>query len=68
MITFTGSNKSETEEHTLVCYDNTKNEIYLEIRHEGYESCYIVLDIETAIAFRKQLTKSIGYAKGGENG
>lgn len=66
-LKFCGSENSETEDHTLSCFNNTDNEIYLCIEMDDkthFSFISIALDIPTAIHFSKHLRKSISYAKG----
>ena len=43
-LVFIGSEKSETQEHELVCYHNIHNEIYINISAPNYEDMFICLD------------------------
>jgi len=61
-LIFCGSEKSETQEHQLQCYQNTNNEIYITI--DVINSCYssfICLDKSTAIKLHRELKKQISF-------
>jgi hypothetical protein len=61
-LTFSGSEKSETQEHSLKMFHNTKNEIYLTIEMpDQHELNFVCFDKETAIKFSKELRKQISY-------
>ena len=60
-LKFYGSEKSGTEDYSLVAYSNDRNEIYLSIDMPGYEDSFICLDKSTSIALVKQLKKHIGF-------
>ena len=63
-IVFYGSVESETEEHSLEVFANTKKQIYISIdANNGSEfyNSFIVLDKETAIKFSRELRKQISF-------
>jgi hypothetical protein len=60
-LKFYGTEKSETEEHSLVAYSNINNEIYLCIDMPNYEQSFICLDKSTAVRLVRELKKQIGY-------
>jgi hypothetical protein len=60
-LVFSGTETSRTEEHTLVCYHNTQNDIFIEIETSYQESSYICLDRATAIKFHRELKKQISF-------
>ena len=60
-IVFLGTEKSQTENHELLCYSNDKNEIFISIEMEGYESSFICLDKSTAIKLHRELKKHISF-------
>ena len=62
-LIFLGSEKSETTEHELVCYDNDKNEIFIEIKMPSDYPSFIVLDKSTAIELANTLINSINLIK-----
>ena len=57
-LLFYGSEKSETEQHTLEVYCNTRNELFLQINSEDTNS-FLCFDKSTAIKFSKELRKQI---------
>lgn len=59
-LNFYGTEKSETEEHTLVAYSNINNEIYLCIDNQNFPESHICLDKSTAVRFVRELKKQIG--------
>lgn len=60
-LTFLGNPESELQEHTLQCFSNTRNEIYIKIEMPFFEKTFICLDRETAIKFHRELKKQISY-------
>jgi hypothetical protein len=64
---FLGSEKSETTEKELQCYDNSINEIFISITNTSIEHDYneqfISLDISTAIKLAKTLRTHINLIK-----
>ena len=60
-LVFSGSFKSDTNDHTIVTFANVHNEIYFSIDMDGYPTFFICLDKETAIKFSKELRKQISY-------
>ena len=53
-------------DNSIMVIANKFNEIYLGINEDGYDGineAWIVLDIETAIKFSKELRKQIAIAK-----
>jgi hypothetical protein len=60
-LKFYGTEKSETEEHSLVAYCNINKEIYLCIDMPNYEQSFICLDKSTAVRLVRELKKHIGY-------
>ena len=62
MIIFKGSKKSKTDDTILEAFALESNEVFIGLEDES-RCLFLILDIETAIAFRKQLSKSIGYAR-----
>lgn len=58
-LTFFGTSRSETDDNQLECFANVKNEIYLSIKGDVFES--ICLDRQTAIKFHKELKKQISF-------
>ena len=65
-LVFSGSDLSETEDHTLECYCNSKGELYLSIEYND-EFSLIVLDLDTAKEFLKHIIKEIKFMEGGKN-
>ena len=59
-IKFYGTQKSGTEEHSLIAYSNIHNEMYLCIDMPGFEQSFICLDKSTAIRLVRELKKQIG--------
>lgn len=54
---------SESEK-TIRCFDNTNNQIYIEIENNtDHIPAWICLDVATAIKFSKELRKSIANIK-----
>ena len=60
-LVFIGTEKSKSDEHELVCYNNTNNEIYINISYPNYESAFICLDKSTAIKLHRELKKQISF-------
>jgi len=58
-LVFYGSEKSQTEDHELRCFCNTKHEIYIAIEMHHSIEHFICLDKATAIKFSKELRKQI---------
>jgi hypothetical protein len=63
-ILFYGTDRSQTENHTIKTFANSFDEIFIEINNEnsynGLNSQFICLNRETAIKLVKELKKSIG--------
>lgn len=66
-LKFYGSGFSEN--HSLECYPNSKNQIYMHIKMEDSDlpESWICLDISTAIKLSKELRKSINEIKNIDN-
>jgi len=58
---FLGTERSETNQHELVCYPNTSSEIFIEIQGDVTE--FICLDVSTAIKLAKTLRTHINVIK-----
>ena len=58
-LIFSGTEISETTEHELVCFANTREEIYIAIDTGGYAPSFVCLDKSTAIKFAKTLRTEI---------
>ena len=58
-LVFQGTEKSQTNEHELVCYHNASNEIFICI--ESDYPAYICLDKSTAVKLVKHLKLQISY-------
>lgn len=69
-LVFSGTETSKTQEHKLVCFHNTLNDIFIEITDDFDVSSFICLDRSTAIKLHRELKKQISYIemKGGQNG
>lgn len=72
-LKFTGSEKSNTTNHSLQLFINSKNEIYIGISidddEDPFSGCFICLDRQTAIQVAKTLRREISYLeKEGEDG
>jgi len=70
-LIFSGTEKSETENHELVCYLNQQNEIYINININSddiYYQGFICLDKSTAIKFAKTLRTEINKMEDVNNG
>jgi hypothetical protein len=59
----------DSENHSLECYPNYRNEIFININMEdsGVPESWICLDIPTAIKLSKVLRQSINEIKGIDN-
>ena len=59
----------DSKNHSLECYPNFKNQIYININMEdsGMPESWICLDISTAIKLSKELRKSINEIKNIDN-
>jgi len=60
-LIFNGTEKSETEEHSLICYSTANNEIYLNISIPHFEDSFVCLDKSTAIKLHRELKKQISF-------
>ena len=60
-LVFQGTEKSKTDEHELVCFFNTNNEIYIHIDMPDYMTSFICLDKSTAIKLHRELKKHISF-------
>ena len=67
-LTFLGTKESETEDHSLQCFANTNNEIYISIDVEDYPPSFICLDVSTSIKLSKTLRTEINKIKEVDNG
>jgi hypothetical protein len=65
-LVFSGTETSETNLHTLICYHNTLNDIFIEIENSSNESAYICLDRSTAIKLHRELKKQISFMESEE--
>lgn len=65
-LKFYGTEKSKTEDTSLVSYYNTNNEIYICIDMPNFESSFICLDKPTAVRLVRELKKQIGYIESEE--
>jgi hypothetical protein len=59
-LEFYGTDKSKTNEHSLVAYSNFANEIYLAIDMGDVVPSFICLDKPTAVRLVRELKKQIG--------
>lgn len=62
-LLYCGTEKSQTENYTLVMYANSNNEIYISIDSEDEQPSFICLDRSTAIKLSKELRKEISNLK-----
>ena len=62
-LVFYGSEKSNTSEHSLNCYSNSTDEIFISIdmNNDFPFEPFIVLDKETAIKLSRELRKQISH-------
>jgi hypothetical protein len=60
-LVFSGTETSRTDEHTLVCYHNANNDIFIEIETNDLISSHICLDRATAIKLHRELKKQISF-------
>lgn len=60
-LVFSGTEKSKTQKHTLVCYHNTLNDIFIEITDDTDLSSFICLNRSTAIKLHRELKKQISF-------
>lgn len=58
-ILFYGTDKNEMSEHSLECYANINNEIWISIEMPEFPPSFICLDKSTAIKFAKTLRTEI---------
>tara|TARA_R110002020_G_scaffold475651_1_gene711511 strand:+ start:186 stop:398 length:213 start_codon:yes stop_codon:yes gene_type:complete len=65
-LVFYGTEESKSNDHELTAYMNHSNELYVNI--EGYTSEFIVLDIDTAVRFSRELRRVIAEMKEVDNG
>lgn len=59
-LEFYGTEKSQTEDYTLVAYSNVNNEIYISIDMGDITPSFICLDKPTAVRLVRELKKQIG--------
>jgi hypothetical protein len=63
-ILFYGTDRSDSENHTIEIFANSFDEIFIEINnensHNGLDSQFICLNKQTAIKLVKELKKAIG--------
>lgn len=59
-LEFYGTEKSQTEDYTLVAYSNVNNEIYISIDMGDTTPNFICLDKPTAVRLVRELKKQIG--------
>jgi hypothetical protein len=60
LLKFYGTEQSKTEEHSLVAFSNTNNEIYLSVQIPNNYPSFICLDKSTAVRLVRELKKQIG--------
>lgn len=60
ILKFYGTENSDTEEHSLVAYSNSNNEIYICIDMNFSQPHFICLDKSTAVRLVRELKKQIG--------
>lgn len=65
-LVFSGTEKSGTDEHTLVSFANTNNEIYVCIEMDNNYPSFVCLDKQTAVRLVRELKKQIGFLQGEE--
>jgi hypothetical protein len=65
-LVFSGTETSKTQDHNLVCYLNTNNNIYIRIEEYATQSSHICLDRATAIKLHRELKKQISFIKSEE--
>lgn len=58
-LIFSGTEKSDSQDHELKCYVNTHNEIYIQLEVDGFTPLWICLDKSTAIKFAKTIRTEI---------
>lgn len=61
-IIFTGTENSETENHSLEVFAVLNNEIFINIEIEGHNS-WVYLDRTTAIKFHRELKRQISFCE-----
>ena len=62
-LIFQGTETSETNEHELTTFANTRNEIYLCVDSKDFPPSFICLDKLTAAKLVKELKLQISYLK-----
>lgn len=65
-LVFYGTEESETEQHELTAYQNKNNDLFINITGNS-EEC-IVLDVNTAVRFSREIKRVIAEIKEVENG
>jgi hypothetical protein len=60
-IVFSGTEESETEQHELVLFANSKNNIYIGIDMFSCPGSWICFDKATAVSLVRELKKQIGF-------
>ena len=58
-LIFYGTETFDMQEHTIECYVNKVNEIFITIEAPGFAPLFITLDKSTAIKFAKTLRTEI---------
>ena len=67
-LIFYGSDSSNSDDHELTCFFNTKNEIYISIDTKDFPEAFICLEKSTAIKFAKTLRTEINKIEEVNNG
>lgn len=65
-LVFSGTETSTTEDHSLVCYLNAFNEIYIQVKESEEQFSHICLDRSTAIKLHRELKKQISFIQESE--
>jgi hypothetical protein len=67
-LQFYGTRESETQDHSLECFANAVDDIYISIDMGDFPASHICLDVPTAIRLSKTLRTEINKIKEVQNG
>lgn len=67
-IKFHGTAESETTDHSIECFKNIKNNIFIGLSVPNHQTLFICLDKSTAIKLAKTLRTEINKMEDEKNG
>jgi hypothetical protein len=65
-LVFYGTQESGTHQHELTAYRNQDNDLFITIM--GYSEQFIVMDVQTAVRFSREIKRVIAEMKEVSNG